>query len=117
MEYTDSYYSGNSKNTGLGRKEVLYMGNFCAFQFWQRALKVSCAHFCALLDHDIFKLVSVTGLRMPLYRTSAGLNDSKTPLSLMRQKIWKFCFQRSRKNGAYFTTLSCLPSSKLLNHV
>ncbi|KAH6823976.1 zinc finger helicase family protein [Perilla frutescens var. hirtella] len=39
MEYTDNYYSGNSKNTGLGRKEASYMGNFCAFQFWQRVLK------------------------------------------------------------------------------
>ncbi|KAL3827824.1 hypothetical protein ACJIZ3_016626 [Penstemon smallii] len=39
MELTDSYYSGNSKNITLGRKEVLYIGNFCAFQFWQRAFK------------------------------------------------------------------------------
>ncbi|KAL2535291.1 Zinc finger CCCH domain-containing protein 31 [Forsythia ovata] len=39
VEYIDYYYSGNSKNTGLGRKEVLYMGNLSAFQFWQRAFK------------------------------------------------------------------------------
>ncbi|KAL6505026.1 hypothetical protein OROGR_024843 [Orobanche gracilis] len=42
MEYTDSYYDGNSKNTGLGKKEVLYMANFCAFQFWQHAFKDKC---------------------------------------------------------------------------
>ncbi|KAL1542640.1 RNA helicase [Salvia divinorum] len=38
-EYANNYYSGNSKITRLGRKEVSYMGNFCAFQFWQRLLK------------------------------------------------------------------------------
>ncbi|XP_042034646.1 DExH-box ATP-dependent RNA helicase DExH8-like isoform X1 [Salvia splendens] len=38
-EYANNYYSGNSKITRLGRKEVSYMGNFCAFQFWQRMLK------------------------------------------------------------------------------
>ncbi|XP_042061602.1 DExH-box ATP-dependent RNA helicase DExH8-like isoform X3 [Salvia splendens] len=38
-EYANNYYSGNSKITSLGRKEVSYMGNFCAFQFWQRMLK------------------------------------------------------------------------------
>ncbi|XP_011079666.1 DExH-box ATP-dependent RNA helicase DExH8 isoform X1 [Sesamum indicum] len=42
MEYTDSYYSGNGMNNGLGRKEVLYMGNFSAFQFWQRVFKDGC---------------------------------------------------------------------------
>ncbi|KAL8530954.1 hypothetical protein ACS0TY_007830 [Phlomoides rotata] len=42
MEYVDSYYCGNSKDTGLGKKEVLYMANFCAFQFWQRAFKDKC---------------------------------------------------------------------------
>lgn len=29
------------------------MGNFCAFQFWQRVLKVIITHVCALLHHDI----------------------------------------------------------------
>ncbi|XP_057782307.1 DExH-box ATP-dependent RNA helicase DExH8 [Salvia miltiorrhiza] len=38
-EYADNYYSGNSKSSGLGRKEVSYMGNFCAYQFWQCVLK------------------------------------------------------------------------------
>lgn len=31
------------------------MGNFCAFQFWQRVLKVIITHLCALLDYDIFR--------------------------------------------------------------
>lgn len=35
------------------------MGNFCAFQFWERMLKVIITHLCALLDlnhTNIFKL-------------------------------------------------------------
>lgn len=42
VEYTEYYYNGNSKDTGLGRKEVLYMGNLSAFQFWQCAFKDKC---------------------------------------------------------------------------
>ncbi|KAG8389490.1 hypothetical protein BUALT_Bualt02G0234800 [Buddleja alternifolia] len=42
MEFTDSYYRGNSKDTGLGKKEMLYMANFCAFQLWQRCFKDKC---------------------------------------------------------------------------
>ncbi|KAI3783173.1 hypothetical protein L2E82_13237 [Cichorium intybus] len=39
-KFTDDYYSQNGKITGLmGRKEVIYMANFCAFQFWQRTFK------------------------------------------------------------------------------
>ncbi|KAM7527062.1 hypothetical protein LguiB_030472 [Lonicera macranthoides] len=39
-EYTDNYYIGDSKSTGLtGRKEVAFMANLCAFQFWQRVFK------------------------------------------------------------------------------
>ncbi|KAA8543096.1 hypothetical protein F0562_021409 [Nyssa sinensis] len=39
-EYTDSYYGGDNKTNALtGRKEVILMGNLCAFQFWQRAFK------------------------------------------------------------------------------
>lgn len=39
-EYTDSYFNGDSKITGLtGRKEVTLMGNLRAFQFWQRTFK------------------------------------------------------------------------------
>ncbi|KAL0435891.1 UNVERIFIED_CONTAM: DExH-box ATP-dependent RNA helicase DExH8 [Sesamum radiatum] len=69
MEYTDNYYSGNGKNNELGRKEVLYMGNFSAFQFWQRVFKDGCR-----------------------------LERLETSLSLMRWKIKRFCFQRLRKN-------------------
>ncbi|KAD3068668.1 hypothetical protein R6Q59_017306 [Mikania micrantha] len=39
-KFTDDYYNQDGKITGLmGRKEVIYMANFCAFQFWQRAFK------------------------------------------------------------------------------
>ncbi|KAF7153298.1 hypothetical protein RHSIM_Rhsim01G0284800 [Rhododendron simsii] len=39
-KYTDNYYSGDNKNTVLnGRKEVVFMANLCAFQFWQRIYK------------------------------------------------------------------------------
>lgn len=39
-EYYNSYYSGDSKKTGLtGKKEVSFMGNLSAFQFWQRVFK------------------------------------------------------------------------------
>lgn len=41
MEFIDNYFTGNSKSTGLtGRKEVICMGNLCAFQFWQCVFKV-----------------------------------------------------------------------------
>ncbi|KAL6564190.1 hypothetical protein OROMI_015640 [Orobanche minor] len=65
MEYTDSYYDGNSKNTGLGKKEVLYMANFCAFQFWQRAFKDKCR-----LERlkNIFKLDEVEATRTQLQK-------------------------------------------------
>jgi HrpA-like RNA helicase len=39
-EYTKSYYVGDRVSTGLnGKKEVLFMANLCAFQFWQRVFK------------------------------------------------------------------------------
>ncbi|CAL5385605.1 unnamed protein product [Camellia sinensis] len=39
-EYTDCYYSGDDKSTALtGRKEMVFMANLCAFQFWQRVYK------------------------------------------------------------------------------
>ncbi|PON65915.1 Zinc finger CCCH domain-containing protein [Parasponia andersonii] len=39
-EYIDCYFSEDSGNSGLtGRKEILVMGNLCAFQFWQRVFK------------------------------------------------------------------------------
>ncbi|XP_015892017.2 DExH-box ATP-dependent RNA helicase DExH8 [Ziziphus jujuba] len=39
-EYTGHYFSGDNNDTGLnGRKEISYMANLCAFQFWQRVFK------------------------------------------------------------------------------
>ncbi|KAL5791828.1 hypothetical protein ACOSP7_000422 [Xanthoceras sorbifolium] len=39
-EYTSCYFDGNGKNKILsGRKEVVLMGNLCAFQFWQHVFK------------------------------------------------------------------------------
>ncbi|CAL2281207.1 unnamed protein product [Prunus armeniaca] len=39
-EYADSYFCGDDGNTGLnGRKEMVFMANLCAFQFWQRVFK------------------------------------------------------------------------------
>ncbi|KAL8100970.1 hypothetical protein AgCh_033010 [Apium graveolens] len=39
-EYTASYYSGDSTETGLsGKKEIALMGNFAAYQFWQHVYK------------------------------------------------------------------------------
>lgn len=45
LEHTDKFYSGD-KLTGLGKKEVLYIANLCAFQFWQRVYKVPTFSFC-----------------------------------------------------------------------
>lgn len=40
-QYADSYFSGDDYSTGLtGKKETAFMGNLCAFQFWQRVFKV-----------------------------------------------------------------------------
>nr|XP_043621853.1 DExH-box ATP-dependent RNA helicase DExH8 [Erigeron canadensis] len=39
-KFTDDYYNQDGKLTGLmGRKEVIFMANFCAFQFWQRTFQ------------------------------------------------------------------------------
>ncbi|PWA77479.1 zinc finger CCCH domain-containing protein 4 [Artemisia annua] len=39
-KFTDDYYNQEGKITGLmGRKEVTYMANLCAFQFWQRTFQ------------------------------------------------------------------------------
>lgn len=40
-KFTDHYYNQDGKLTGLmGGREVIYMANFCAFQFWQHTFKV-----------------------------------------------------------------------------
>ncbi|KAL8207741.1 hypothetical protein R6Q57_007153 [Mikania cordata] len=39
-EFTDGYYNQDGKVSCLmGRKEVIYMANFCAFQFWQHTFQ------------------------------------------------------------------------------
>ncbi|KAK6940982.1 Helicase, C-terminal, partial [Dillenia turbinata] len=39
-EYTDCYFSEDGKKPVLaGKRELLFMGNLCAFQFWQRVFK------------------------------------------------------------------------------
>ncbi|KAF6155581.1 hypothetical protein GIB67_004575 [Kingdonia uniflora] len=39
-KYVDSYLGGGGENVILtGRKEVVFMGNLCAYQFWQRVFK------------------------------------------------------------------------------
>ncbi|KAG6703938.1 hypothetical protein I3842_07G111000 [Carya illinoinensis] len=39
-EYLDCYFGGESYDKVLpGRREVIFMGNLCAFQFWQRVFK------------------------------------------------------------------------------
>ncbi|KMT06053.1 hypothetical protein BVRB_7g163800 [Beta vulgaris subsp. vulgaris] len=40
MEYTDSYFAVNGEGPSLGgRKEVVFLANLCAYQFWQRVFK------------------------------------------------------------------------------
>lgn len=39
LEYVDHYFGG-SKTICSGRREMVLMANFCAFQFWQRVFKV-----------------------------------------------------------------------------
>lgn len=40
-EYVNCYYCADSDKIVLtGRKEVSFLGNLCAFQFWQRVFKV-----------------------------------------------------------------------------
>lgn len=41
-EYTDCYFGGDGENSSTaftGRKELVFMSNLCAFQFWQRVFK------------------------------------------------------------------------------
>ncbi|XP_071718956.1 DExH-box ATP-dependent RNA helicase DExH8-like [Rutidosis leptorrhynchoides] len=39
-KFIDNYYNQDGKLAGLmGRKEVIFMANFCAFQFWQRTFQ------------------------------------------------------------------------------
>ncbi|KAL5713084.1 RNA helicase [Ranunculus cassubicifolius] len=39
-EYVESYFGKDNENMVLtGRKEIIFMGNLCAYQFWQRVFK------------------------------------------------------------------------------
>ncbi|RZC79589.1 hypothetical protein C5167_003822 [Papaver somniferum] len=39
-EYIASYFGGDDESSVLtGKKEIIFMGNLCAYQFWQRAFK------------------------------------------------------------------------------
>ncbi|KAK9756945.1 hypothetical protein RND81_01G131800 [Saponaria officinalis] len=40
VEYTNSYYAAEEKNAALmDKKEVVFLANLCAYQFWQRVFK------------------------------------------------------------------------------
>ncbi|XP_052170018.1 DExH-box ATP-dependent RNA helicase DExH8 isoform X2 [Diospyros lotus] len=67
-EYTDSYYSGDDALTG---KEVVFMANFCAFQFWQQSYK------------DKFRL---EGLKQLLH-----FDDIKAPELLLHNTEEQWC--------------------------
>ncbi|GMH20442.1 hypothetical protein Nepgr_022283 [Nepenthes gracilis] len=54
-EYTDSYYVADGDNAFLtGKKEVAFMANLCAYQFWQRVFKdkIRLEDLKCLLDVD-----------------------------------------------------------------
>lgn len=52
MVYTGDYYVGDNKNSG--KKEVQYIANWCAFQFWQSVFKdkYRLKHLKSLLQPD-----------------------------------------------------------------
>ncbi|KVI12507.1 Helicase, C-terminal [Cynara cardunculus var. scolymus] len=63
-KFINNYYNEDSKITGLmGRKEVIFMANFCAYQFWQ---------------HESI-LHSVHRYRPTFLATSSGLPTYYTP--------------------------------------
>lgn len=39
-QYLDNYFDGIGGVLQLGKKEAAFIGNLCAFQFWQRIFKV-----------------------------------------------------------------------------
>ncbi|CAH1434125.1 unnamed protein product [Lactuca virosa] len=62
-KFTDDYYNQNGKITGLmGRKEVIYMANFCAFHFWQRTFK---DNFRLERLKNILKFKETTDIQIP----------------------------------------------------
>ncbi|KAI7992936.1 DExH-box ATP-dependent RNA helicase DExH8 [Camellia lanceoleosa] len=71
----DCYYSGDDKSTTLtGRKEMVFLANLCAFQFWQRVYKdkLRLDRLKQLLHFDDMKAAQVLSLKknadgLPLY--------------------------------------------------
>ncbi|XP_021281215.1 DExH-box ATP-dependent RNA helicase DExH8 isoform X2 [Herrania umbratica] len=61
-EYINCYFCGDSDNIVLtGRKEVVFLGNLCAFQFWQRVFKDKhrLEHLKQLLKFDEMKAATL----------------------------------------------------------
>ncbi|KAI7747707.1 hypothetical protein M8C21_018382, partial [Ambrosia artemisiifolia] len=66
-KFTDDYYIQDGKLTGLmGRKEVIFMANFCAFKFWQRFFKddLRLDRLKHLLEFDETTNTQVTSLKI-----------------------------------------------------
>ncbi|KAF3436447.1 hypothetical protein FNV43_RR23539 [Rhamnella rubrinervis] len=61
-KYADWFFSGDNDDTGInGRKEILFMANLCAFQFWQRVFKDKhrVEHLKQLLKFDKMKATTL----------------------------------------------------------
>ncbi|XP_004290791.1 PREDICTED: zinc finger CCCH domain-containing protein 31 [Fragaria vesca subsp. vesca] len=57
-EYADSYFNGDDYITRItGKKETAFMGNLCAYQFWQRVFKdkLRVENLKQLLQFDVTK--------------------------------------------------------------
>ncbi|XP_076889039.1 DExH-box ATP-dependent RNA helicase DExH8-like [Bidens hawaiensis] len=66
-EFTDGYYNQDGKLTGLmERKEVIFMANFCAFQFWQRTFQdnLRLERLKHLLKFDETKGTQITSVKI-----------------------------------------------------
>ncbi|KAH9608923.1 hypothetical protein KSS87_002782 [Heliosperma pusillum] len=60
MEYTDSYYTIEVDNSSqMGKKEVVFLANLCAYQFWQRVFKNKIRLQC------LKKLLNVEDVKVP----------------------------------------------------
>lgn len=71
-EYLSHYFSGDSNNKILtGRKEVQFMGNLCAFQFWQRVFKDK--------------------LRLDRLKQRLGVDEMRTPTLLLSKIEEEWC--------------------------
>ncbi|XP_074268382.1 DExH-box ATP-dependent RNA helicase DExH8-like [Silene latifolia] len=60
MEYTDSYYTTEGENSPqMGKKELVFLANLCAYQFWQRVFKDKIRLQC------LKQLLSVEDVKVP----------------------------------------------------